>query len=394
MLKKTNGLIPRLFIACFLLTLSSHSIAQIEDQILAYQDSSRRIINNGRELIVDKIANYDFKGADEVYFYLQKKALEKRQLAFTYSEIIYINLITGNYAELLSYCKDYQTKSYLKTFSAERSISQDLYQHFMEQLIDIKNDLEHTELNAEQLALIKLIIYIIEEDSLRGEYAKLLEAYTKDYPDSEYAYFINKFMPSAPLKASFTWDLGPTLINPTGELSQTFDPRVVMGMAFDFNIKKIYTSFYINAGDIPANKAFTIENTPLYVDDRYSYFNGGGKIGYFLCRNERLHIAPYASISGTTLRTNIYKSEADNDLEIDINKCFTYGAGLMAEIKLFEFSTPYYYGYYTSGNSMMNQYFSLKFDFGYNVNTKSDYPAFEGNSYASHIGFVWGFGIF
>lgn len=386
--------------ACLLiifLGLFSSISAQIEQEIMSYQDSSRVIINRGRELVIDKIANYDLEGANKVYLFLQEKALEKQQLAFSSSEIIYINLITGNYSELLDFCKNYQQKSYLKTYSSERSLTQDLYQHFMEQLIDIKNDLEHTQVNAEELALIKLIIYVIEKDSLTGEYSTMLTGFEEENPNTEYTFFVEHFLPSPPLKASFSWDFGPTLISPTGELKKSFNSKVIFGMSFDFNIKKIYTSFYINAGDLRANEAYTIKNTELWVDDRYSYFDGGAKLGYFLCRNEHVHLAPYASISGTTLRTNIYEAEEDNDLELDINKCFSYGLGLHGEVKLFEFTAPYYYGfygYYGTPNTMITQHFALKFNLGYNIHTQSEYPQFEGNTYYAHIGFVWGFGIF
>lgn len=374
-----------------------NSQAQVEKEILTYQDSSRFIINNGRELIVDKIASYDFKGADEVYFYLQEKALEKQQLAFSYSEIIYINLITGNYAELLDYCKNYKTKSFLKVFSAERSIRQDLYQHFMEQVLDIKNDLQYTQLNTEELALLKLIIYVIEKEHLAGDYSGMLADFKEKYPDSEYLLFMDNFLPSAPIKSSFTWDMGPTIVSPQGEMGKTFNTTTTFGMSFDFNIRKIYTSFYINTGDMRANKAFSIQNTNLYINDDYTYFNGGAKFGYFLCRNNRFHLAPYVSISGTTLRTNIYEGEEYNDAELELSNCFSYGAGIHSEIKLFEFSAPYYYGFYgfyAAPSTSLNQFFALKLDFGYNINTKSDYVYFEGNTFQTYIGIVWGFGIF
>ena len=231
-------------ILAFLFTLSS---AQIAEEILSYQDSSRMIVNNGRELLIDKIALYDFEKANEIYLYLQEITSQKQQRAFSNSETIYINLITGNYRELLNFCKTYQTKYYLKVFSPERTISQDLYQHFMEQLVDIKHDLEQTQLNDEELEIIKLIIYVIENENVGSEYTTLLNMFKEDYPNSEYTFFINNFLPSEPIKASFAWEAGPTLITPTGELGKAFAPRLMFGMAFDFNIKKLYTSFYINA---------------------------------------------------------------------------------------------------------------------------------------------------
>lgn len=384
----------KLGLLLLLLSLYKPTNAQIEKEILAYVDSSKTIINNGRHLLELKVSQYDYKSTNEIYYYLQEKAVKQGELAFTFAEIIYINLITGNYGELIDYCKHYEQKIQLPVFKANYNLKDPLYKHLKETEFDIKTSLETSTINQEAKDLITIILHVIYSSTTDNNYRSLLNNFSANYPNSEYYSFIKNYLPDAPFLASFSWNVGPNMILFDNNIRSLFDPKLGFVMGLNININKVYSSLYMKGGFMHPSKDFSHPSYNFSVNDEFSYFDAGLQLGYFMCRNEHFHIAPYISIGGTQLNSNLYNSENDRD-EYDIINSFMYGIGLHTEVKLLEFeSSGYWYGFYGSPYIKNKQFLALKLNAGYNIQAKSLYEQFAGNTFYTSFSFVWGIGIF
>jgi len=111
------------------------------------------------------------------------------------------------------------------------------------------------------------------------------------------------------------------------------------------------------------------------------------QVGYLLVRNKRLHLAPYVSVYGSSLVSNLYEDVDDDDKEMTVYDSFAPGLGLHTECLVYQFkSANAYYG-------TMDGYLSLRFDAGANLITKS--PAgMDGDILYAKLGFVFGMGAF
>ncbi len=389
-------IVNKISLLLILLSLVKPTEAQIEREILDYVDSSKTIINNGRHLLELKVSQYDYKSTNEIYYYLQEKAVKQGKLAFSFAEIIYINLITGNYGELIDYCKHYDQKIQLPVFKADYSLETPLNQHLLATEFDVKTRLENSAINIEAKDLISIILHVIYSSTTDNDYRLLLNQFKNTYPTSEYNSFVNNYLPAAPFLASFSWDVGPNMVFFDDNIRSLFDPSLGFSMAMDLNINKVYSSLFLKGGSMHASQDFTIPSYSFNTDDEFTYFDGGLQLGYFACRNKRFHLAPYFSLGGTVLNSNLYNDENDRD-EYDIINSFMYGIGLHTEVKLLEFEGSgygYWYGFYGSPYIKTKQFLALKFNAGYNIQAKSLYEKFAGNTFYTSFSFVWGIGIF
>lgn len=121
--------------------------------------------------------------------------------------------------------------------------------------------------------------------------------------------------------------------------------------------------------------------------EKFTYFDGGLKAGYFLIRSKRFHLAPYVSVSGGFLESTKFEYEEDDDLEWEIFNSFTYGGGLHTEILLYEIPG----NEYSTGSP---GYFSLKLEAGYNKILKFKDTYAEGDMPYFICALVLGFGRF
>src|SRR5690606_9081433 len=130
-------------------------------------------------------------------------------------------------------------------------------------------------------------------------------------------------------------------------------------------------------------------------NERFSSFQGGVYLGYFLVRSNRFHIAPYLNLSGGYLESTKFNSNNNNDDDGDIKiySSFIYGAGIHTEVKIWEFKSKNQSPYYYWGYEAFNNHISLKLDSGFDFIANSD-NKYKGNIGYFNLGLVWGFGIY
>ena len=75
-----------LLLSLFLFVSLNITIAQIENEIRAYVDSTELIVNNGRKLLVQQLDNENYIKVKEIYNFLNNKTINSNYKAFTYNE--------------------------------------------------------------------------------------------------------------------------------------------------------------------------------------------------------------------------------------------------------------------------------------------------------------------
>jgi hypothetical protein len=370
--------------------------AQIENEIRNYVDSTELLMNNGRKLLVQKILDEDILKARKIFYYLKDESASKKCTSFYYGEELYIYMALSdwnnwfNHAEKIS-----ELNNQGICYNFTEKYSDKLYKFLYQKVDSIQKEVDLQDFNAEDRELLNIFLYLVKSGKVDDEYDLKVNNFKKKYKNSKYNNFLTQFLPAPTFKGAFAYSVGPTYIIPNQKLAEVFNSGYLFNLTMDFNIKKVYTSLYVNTGLLELA-------TPIYFSDnnnnvvmtfnpgeKFSITGGGLSLGYFLVRSKIFHLTPFVTIGGYTLESNLYEDERDP--EYQIYNSFTYGPGLHTELKLFEFNLDQgMYGYYGQSKS----YISLKLDAGYDFITKHNSVDFKGNQTYFRFGLSWGIGEF
>ena len=373
--------------------MSMQLYSQIDKEIVSYVDSTELMVNNGRKLIYKELNDSNIIKVKEIYDYLTQITYENQFSAFYYLEDMYINMLSNDWErvdQLMTDFKDYNQKI---VYSDSQGLIYALYAILSESTDKILVSCQESNINYEAKRIVELILTYIKEGNTVEEYNALLKAYKRDFKVSGFDDFINGFLPKKTLKGSWCFAFGSGIIFKTDELAKSFPGSASYNMAMDINIQKIYTSLYLNGSRFKLYEPFTATTRfdvfHFTQNESFAYLDVGLKAGYFCLRNDRFHIAPYVSVSGSSLESTRYDDPDDNDLEYVMFSSFTYGAGLHTEILLFNF--PYGSMY----NSRPAQgWFSIKMDAGYNKILEEKDTNVIGDTPYITCALVLGFGTF
>lgn len=375
-----------------LVLFSFNAEAQIANEIRTYVDSTEVQVINGRKLLIQKLMDKDDKKAKEIYLYLSGLSADNNSAAFNYTENIYANLLFENWNTLITYMQEYRQKSSTFTYPVNDPLARVLYDRVSIVTDSLMLKSQESGLDRESQKVVQLTLHLLKVRTADPEYDRLLKAFRQEYKHSAYSDFVTGYLPAATVKASMTFSGGSGIIFPTGKLADSFSPNALGNFSIDFSVNKVYVSFYLTGAGLRLKQPFyaASQSDILFFDkeESFSYFEGGMKTGYFLLRNKWLQAAPYANISGTTLESDRFDDEEENDKEFSVLNSFTFGPGIHTAIKLYQNSK-------TDINGYQNQYFfALKVDAGYNFHAKYDQEFFKGNTPNVMVGLVMGIGIF
>ena len=367
--------------------------AQIEDEIKSFVDTTNLIINNGRKLIEKSVLNNDFEKVREVYEYLNKKTSDSKIQPFYITEDVYINYLLEDWNELALILKKYDKQYRFTPVNDMKSISDVLYDAVVDKYEKIYESVDQANLDGEEKDFIKLLLRLIKYDANDEEYRKMYKQFGKSYSNSEFNEAYTSYLSKSIGPLAYNFYIGPAFGFPTGKLQGKLGNYFGGYMGMDFNVNKVYCSFYFTAGSTRAISNFDIsrdgEVYSFAENDLLDYLEAGVSLGYFLKRTESIHITPFVSFVGVQLSTSEFNPDSDkpeNDLTIvhDLG----IGPGLHSEIKLFSFENKntYYYSPPT--------YISLKLDVSYNYPVKSQFSELQGNFVSAKIGLAFGIGTF
>ncbi len=372
--------------------ISSFQIkAQILDEIKSYVDSSEFIVNNGRKMLINKIAGNEYEKTREIYIYLTELTAGNNYSAFSFTEDLWINILVGSWGNITELMINYNQDGHKKIYPETFEIVSALYDKVTKECDLLSFECLNSELDFESKKVMDLLFYMLKTGTADQVYNSKLKEFRKSFPESKYNDFINGFLPGIKIKTSFAWSIGSGINYFTENLAEDYKPNASVNMSFDFNIGRVFSSFYLRGTNMKLKIPFSILSNTGMIDfeynEKFHFFDAGVKAGYFMVRNNYFHVAPYLSASGSVFESTLYDTESDGD-EYQILNCFTYGAGLHTEVKIKEFEYKNMYGYGT------NNFISLKLEGGYNIFTKFKDNYFKGNNPYITVAFVWGMGDF
>ena len=380
---------PVLIISFLLLSMNLHG--QIEKEIKAFVDSTEFIVTNGRKLLLDKISNNDFVKAKEIYRYLTIKTLHNNSSAFYYDEDLYINMLVRDWQNLALLLLDYQKLSKKSPYSNTFQMIVPLRKKVSDMSDLLISDCQRSGLDDESVEIIEIILHLLKTGSADPEYNLKINAFNKLYKPSKYDDVLKFLIPKTRIRGSLAFSFGSGMIITTGKLAENFSPNASFNFTMDINIQKVFTSLYINSSSFKLKQPFSASNGTdafnFQLNESFHYMDAGLKAGYFVTRNSKFNLAPFASVSSSLLESKRFDAD-EKRKEYKVINSFTYGFGLHSEFKILTSKTPAYYTY------PVQSYLSLKAEAGYDFITSFKDNSFKGNTPYFTIGLVWGIGDF
>jgi hypothetical protein len=379
------------FIISIVFLFSFSAKAQIEDEIKTFVDSTEFIVNNGRQLLAKNLTKGKYSKVQDIYNYLEDSTKNNPLAAFSYHEALYINIAIKNWENVTNLMSNYQTLAIKDIYNFEYILEGIAYDHIQDNRIAIIENLRQSQIDKQAKEILLLLFSYFETETVDDAYNQKIRSFEKANPNSVYDQFVYNFLPKPSYKIGLGVYMGTGCMVPTSMFANNFKPSASFGMSIDFNYEDIYSSLYFNLAGPKLKKPFMgvseTDSLDFLNNETFIYFNGGLKVGYFLLRNNRFHIASYTNIGYTSLKSKRFDSEDERE-DYTIASSFSSGAGLHSEIKILEYSNENNYGIESLG------YFSVKMDIGYNINFNFTDENFKGNVQYVSFGLVWGTGYF
>ena len=385
-----------LIIAIFIMSsLGSFSLyGQIGEEIRSYVDSTEIVLKNGRRLLLNSLRKNNYEKAGEVYMYLRKEMDGKPYDAFNYEELLYINMILGNWTIFTDKVKNFKIFIQNSTYPETYPLIDPLYKIMLNRHDKILESLNNAQIDDQGQKVAALFLHLIKQQQIDEAYDEMYREFMRQYPNSAYKNFLTLYLPRPSLYFSWSWSVGAHAMATTGSLARYFPSGVGGYMSMDLNYRNLFTSLFVGFGTLDLKKEF-IEplsgvDTEFKKGENFSYGQVGVKGGYFVVRNDRFHLAPYLNLGGAWLQSTRFDPEDGDDPDIYLFNTFKYGPGFHAEVKLGEWD----YNAAYMGRVPAKHYVSLKFEAGYNFLNKAESTKFNGDIYYANLGLVWGFGHF
>jgi len=374
--------------------------AQIEEELNSNVDSTRLMVINQRQMMLDQLKAKDYTKVRDIYQSLEQKTLAKENSPFDYTEYLYLNLLLGDWHTLTEFMKDYNESENILPYSVDDQLKNVLIDQVVESSDSILIKSQHASIDEDGKSVIQLFTQLTKNDLPDSKYYKLLDQHNKKYRNSPYVDFVNNYLPEPRIKSAGSLSIGSGMIVPHGKFAERFSQRLSFYASIDGNYKRLFGSLYFQAAGMKLEKPFTLITKEgefsYFIDDIFNYQDFGLKAGYFLVRSNRFHMGPYLTINGIVLKTTDFdvferlsqRKENGEDSEFDIISSFSFGPGFHTEIKLVENHKV------SKDLNLIDSYVSLRADVGYNNIMTRDKSLFKGNTSYFNISLVFGGGIF
>ncbi|NLT03886.1 MAG: hypothetical protein GXY09_08505 [Bacteroidales bacterium] len=365
--------------------------AQIEKEIINYVDTTEQLVKNGKRLLVDRLLANDYEKANEVVHYLQDLKETKNYPAFNYKEDLFLSLLLHDWLYFDELAKNIKLIFKNTVFEDPYDIADILRKEVEFQASALDSTANNASLDPSLKSLIHVFCYLLSAEKIDEQWNKELNAHAKIDPNKTYQDFIDLFLPDRYARMSTSYTFGANYVYPTSTLNDYFKPAVGFNMSWDFAINRIYTSLNLDVSTFRARHPFVASTTNgpavFLENDPFNNLNYALQAGYLLVRSKRFHVAPFVSLGGSNLVSNIYQDTEDDDKEMTVYNSFAPGLGLHTECLLFKYNSAQSY------NGEMSGYISLRFDAGTNF-TINDPSGMEGDNMYARLSCAFGFGDF
>ena len=318
----------------FALFIAIPSFAQIEEEIM--QSSKSAKIAQGRDYLVEKFLDRDYDKVKEIKDYLL--SLEGDDyVALTPYELWHILAWTKEFDALTENLRHFDSVYYHsfdnKIFPERDLLLRKLYLNGCEDEHLIRFNLQEAQLQLEDEAAVSLTLdwllqkSVDEQDELNEKSTRFL----KDYPNSDYEWFVRHFVREVYVEKNWGWGMGLDICTAfSSEIIRK--PSAGFGISFDILYKKwdLCLGYDIVLGKTKEDKYFSggvvYQGKGLLVMPFYA------TLSYPLGDGHRCSISPVAGI-GTVLETysNTYNPELS---QLDKGH-FSYVFGACFDIKTY-----------------------------------------------------------
>ena len=351
------------------------SQAQIGNEIRNYTDSTEFYLENGRQLLVRSLSDSNIQKTIEIQEYLMNITNSTSVSAFSYGEELCLAMLTNRWAEaeaILASYEDYRKPELDYTYQ----IISYLYKKVKEDSNVLYEQCNNSNIDNEAKEILSLLIYYVRENKTDDEYYEQLNNIYEKYSPLKYEAFLEGFLPRRKLYGSMGMVMGGGITIPNGGFGNYYNPGGSFYCSWDGKGDHAYFSLTLRAGNLKLLEPFEIESPfeyDFYEGYRFSYVNVGVRSGYLMIRNKYFHLAPYVDLSYTGLESMKFSDSSEGTEYKDVN-AFSFGPGIHAEVKLFEFRD----NRNDISNTMMHAV-SLKLEGGYNFNLGFGRPEVKGN---------------
>lgn len=369
------------------LLLVPHVQAQIDKEIAGFVDSTEQIAEKGKLLLLKALEKGDLNKSKEVYQYLNEKVNNRRYSAFSYSEELYVLLLTDQ----LDLWTDRAKKSRLYIskliYPSVEDFSDDFYFLLKDRLPFVESSIERANMQAEDKDMLTVFVTLISEGVPGDRYKRELKDFKQKYTITEYKYFIELYLPRTIKKLSYSYILGGTSLLPTGRMGSALDVGSAFLIDFSVTVDRYYFGFYAAAGNMSLKEDVTAStdngDVSFFRGDDFYYTNTAGRFGYALLDNDRLVITPYVNVGFSTLESPNFDIDGQtNSLEVFTD--FSAGPGFRLKFVLLEFDVPTFYG------TLAPSRLSFIVDGGYNFIFSKNVDIFTGDIGYLGAGISWG----
>jgi hypothetical protein len=384
----------KLLLAALGVVLVSLSVrAQQADETKGQTDSTLLRVNNGRQALLQALLANNTTAASELYGSLNRNAKDPSYSPFVYAEEICIDLLLQNWQEWLDKAANYREDAKAIGYPKAYPIYDSLYSKVALKCDTLRAAVTASALNNEDKGVLLLYLQLLKTGERDDAYGQMAKEARMQHATSRYHDFVSIYLPKQPVKGSISLALGATIFIPTGELHSRFAPRGVTFMALDFNIGRGYLSLYMTAGRLKLRNSISVvasaKTYDFAGDSNFSYFEGGVLAGYFVVHNSRFMLAPYLTVAGNNIESDIYTAAKDDSKELKVYRSFAAGPGIHSEVKLFDFGL----GRGSSENALKNN-ISFRLDAGYNLAATTKLSEFKGDIGYLRMALAWGIGNF
>ncbi len=364
------------------------SQAQIENEIRNYTDSTEFYLENGRQLLMRSLADDDIQKTLEIQGFLEDITRSTLVSAFSYGEELCLAILTNRWEEAEAIVAAYEDIR-KPDFYSDYHIINFLYKKVKDDSSVLLAQCDNSDIDSEAKAILKLLIYYVRENKTNDEYYNRLNSIYEKYSPLKYKAFLENFLPRREQYMSMGIALGGGMTFPNGDFGNHYKDDGSFYCSWDGKIRHAYFSLTLRTGSLKLLEPFEIESPFEYEfieGYRFSFINVGVRSGYLMIRNKYFHLAPYVDLSYTCLKSKEFYDTSEGREYKDVN-AFTFGPGIHAEIKLFEFSDDSYNNDYPEVHAV-----GLKIEGGYNFNLGFGRSEVKGNMTYFDAGLVWRIG--
>ena len=288
------------FLLFFALFIAIPSFAQIEEEIM--QSSKSAKIAQGRNYLVEKFVERDFDKVKEIKDYLLSLE-DDDYVAITPFELWHILAWTKEFDALTENLRQFDSTYFEsfnnKIFPEKDMLLRKLYLKGCEDEHLIRFNIQEAQLQPEDDAAVSLIFDWLLQKSVDGqdELNEKSTRFLKDYPDSDYEWFVRHFIRIVTVQSDKGWGMGIDACSAltTGMLHK---PIAGFGMSLDIYRKKWDVSIALDALAAKTKVEQQFGHGEIYPEGEHcDYLNLGVSVGRSVFEAEHLHIIPFLGVS-------------------------------------------------------------------------------------------------